>query len=885
MAAFTDIERDRWWARAICDVEEALGTDGRAGLSPVESARRLARDGPNEIDEEAPPSAGAMVVRQLTGAVVLVLIAAAVVAALIGDLKDAAVIAAVIVVDTAVGLVQERRAARAVRALRSLSAPFARVVREGVTTTIAASEIVAGDVILVEPGDIVPADARLVEAPNLQVNESSLTGESVAVTKEIDPLDLSGDPGLGDRRNMVFKGTEVTYGRGRALVTATGMNTALGQVALLLEAHRAPDTPLQRRLGVLGRQLSIATIAVCAVVFAIGVASGESASRMVLASVSLAVAAIPEALPAVVTISLALGAQRMARLHAIIRKLPAVETLGSVTVIASDKTGTLTEGRMVVERVWSVDGVEYEVEGTGYEPAGAVRAAGGSGRDTESLERLVTAATLCNDAALIAPRHAGTPWEVAGDPTEGALLVFGARAGVDADAIRQRFPRVAEEPFDAQRKTMTTVHAGADGTFLACAKGAIEVLSHDTTAHEVAQHYAETGYRVLAISSGVFTSHDDATRAAAADLELLGILAIADPPRPEAAAAVAAARAAGIETVMITGDHPSTARAIAGRLGILDGRAVVTGDELALLDRRELTAAVDRIAVYARTTPEQKLAIVQSLGDAGHIVAMTGDGVNDAPALRAADIGVAMGKHGTDVAKEAADMVLADDDFATIVVATREGRRIYDNIRRFVRYGLTGGSAEVWVMFAAPFLGLPLPLVPVQILWLNLLTHGLPGLALGVEPPDPDSMRRPPRRPDENILGAGLWQHVLRFGLLTGAVALAIALVGRAQDWPWQTMLLSTLVGLQLGNALAVRSETRSLRTLGVTTNRFLWLAVVGTAAAQLLAIYWAPLQQALETDALAIQELLLVALATPATLVAIECEKWRRRRRQAMLR
>jgi Ca2+-transporting ATPase len=752
-------------------------------------------------------------------------------------------------------------------------------VRHGEAHAIPAAAIVVGDLLELEPGDVVPADARLVDAPNLLVNESALTGESVPVDKTAEVLDATEGREVAERRNMVLKGTAVSYGRGRAIVTTTGMSTALGRVASLLEAHQAPATPLQVRLADLGRRIALATVAVCALVFTIGLARGEDTSQALLASVSLAVAAIPESLPAVVTISLALGAMRMAQQQAIIRKLPAVETLGSVTVIASDKTGTLTEGRMVVERVWLPGNCEFAVTGSGYEPAGELHAISSDRACDVEVRRFLMAGALCNDAGLIPPDHAGGPWTPAGDPSEAALLALAGKGGIDLAGLRQAFPRLAEEPFDARRKRMTTYHATPEGDVLAVTKGAVEVLGGDTDVHDRADLYAEQGYRVLVIGAGRFASQADAERATAGHLPVCGLVAITDPPRAAVADAIAAARTAGIRTVMITGDHPSTARAIADRLGLLDGGLVVTGTELAGGDPEQLVPRVNDIAVYARTTPEQKLAIVEALKASGHVVAMTGDGVNDAPALRRADIGIAMGLAGTEVAKEAADMVLADDNFATIVAAAREGRRIYDNIRRFVRYGLTGGSAEIWVMLIGPVLGLPLPLLPVQILWVNLLTHGLPGLALGVERADPDGMRRPPRPPDENILGRGLWQHVLAYGALTAAVTLAVAVFEHSRGGPWQTMLLTTLTALQLGNALAVRSETVSTFRLGLTTNRFLIGAVISTIVVQLGVIYWPPLQRLLSTEALGLADLALVAAASVVTFGAIELDKLVRRR------
>jgi P-type Ca2+ transporter type 2C len=729
---------------------------------------------------------------------------------------------------------------------------------------------------------VLPADARLLEAPNLRVNEAALTGESVPVDK--DPATLAGGRHvLADRRNMVFKGTAVSYGRGRAVVTATGMDTALGQVAELLATRRPPPTPLQRRLAALGRVLAVAVLVVSAVVFAVGVAAGEPASRMLLAAVSLAVAAIPESLPAVVTMAMALGAHRMARQQAIIRKPPAVETLGSVTVIATDKTGTLTQGRMQVERVWTPDG-EVQVSGSGYAPDGDFHA-GDTAVDAtaEPLGKLLLAGALANDAQLVPPHSAGQAWKVAGDPTEGALLALAAKAGLHRGQLETDLPRVAEVPFNATRKRMTTIHRSPGGDLLVASKGAVETLAPllwalagpggprpvtpvDLAAiHAQAEAYAAQGYRVLAVAGRSLPTLPARVEDAERDLVLYGLVAMADPPRPEAA------RQAGIHPVMVTGDHPATARAVAARLGILDGRQVLTGAELARQGPAYLAEHVTEVAVYARTTPEQKLDIVEAWKARGQVVAMTGDGVSDAPALRRADIGVAMGQAGTEVAKQAADMVLADDNFATIVNAVREGRRIYDNLRRFVRYGLTGGSAEVWVMLLAPLFGLPLALLPAQILWVNLVTHGLPGLALGVERAEPGAMRRPPRRPGEGVFARGLWQHLLVMGLLTGTVSLGLGARHR-------TALADH--GLHQPRPAAARQRPgRPLRArVGVPArprqHRFLGWTVLGTLLLQLGLVYWPPAQAALELQPLTLADLAIVLAASTVAFWAIEAEK-----------
>ncbi len=891
---------EAWWAQEAASVAGELGTDVMEGLSTVEAQGRLIDSGPNELAEQPVRNPLLVFGAQFANTMIVVLLIAAGLTVIIGDVKDAVVIGAIVVLNAAIGFVQEHRAEQAMAALRTMAAPSARVVRDGIESTLPARELVPGDMIILEAGAVVPADGRLLESPNLRVNEAALTGESLPVDKTPDALPEKVGELVADRRNMVFKGTAVVYGRARAVVVATGMGTALGRIAGLLKAHQAPRTPLQRRLAVLGRRLAAAAIGVCVVVFTVGVARGEDVDLMLLTAISLAVAAIPEALPAVVTIALALGAQRMVRHNALIRKLPAVETLGSVTVICTDKTGTLTQGRMLVERIWTLGG-EVELTGSGYEPAGTLSANGQplAVSAGSPVARLATAAGLCNDAALIAPVETEEAWSIVGDPTEGALLAMAAKAGFELEVLRSEFPRVAEIAFDSDRKRMTTLHRRRDGASgLVATKGATEAVlaTADTVAGpdgdldlseavrarfiEQAASYADGGYRVLAIAGREVAYGDlDDLMHAETGLVLYGLAAMADPARPESAEAVAACRTAGITPVMITGDHPATGQAIAGLLGILDGKQVMTGARLGEEQAEGLARHVDQIAVYARTSPEQKLDIVQAWKVRGDIVAMTGDGVNDAPALRVADIGVAMGVTGTEVAREASDMVLADDNFATIVTAVGEGRRIYDNIRRFVRYTLTSNSGEIWVMFLGPFVGLPLPLLPAHILWINLVTDGLPGLALAVEPIERGVMERQPRPPDESVFARGLWQHIVVVGLLMGLIPLGLGVWGEATDRPWQTMVFFSLALLQLGHALAVRSEIDSLRTLGIGSNRPLLWALAGTLALQLAVLFWPVTRDLLSIESLSLFELGVVLVASTGAFWAVELEKsWRRR-------
>jgi len=894
----------RPWTREAADVAAALDTDPARGLTPDEAASRLLRFGRNELIEHGKKPPWRLLLEQFTNAMIIVLLVASVITALLGDYKDTVVILAIVILNGIVGFVQEYRAEQALDALKRMASPTARVVRDGETVLVPAPEVVPGDLVRLDAGDIVTADMRLLEARALRINEAALTGESEPAEKSTEPLPEVPDGVLADRRNVAFNGTAVVYGRGLGIVVTTGMSTALGRVAELLQEHAGGQTPLQKRLSTLGKSLAVLAFIVCGLVFATGVARGESPETMFLVAVSLAVAAIPEGLPAVVTVALALGARRMARRNALVRKLPAVETLGSVTVICSDKTGTLTENRMLVERAWTPAGA-FTVGGKGYAPDGAIEpdrggASDGAGVAIErpaaldpaaeaALDHLARIAVACNDATLRAPGRAGGDWTITGDPTEGSLLAFAGKRGIFAADLLAEHPRLEEITFDAARRRMTTLHAFEDRVRVA-SKGALEALApllHPAdapllAAAEAAAHaYAADGYRVLALASRELPAIPDDLESAEASLRLAGLVAMADPPRAASADSIAACRTAGVTPIMITGDHPLTGTAIARRIGILGpGGETLTGVELDDLDDAAFADRVERVAVYARMNPEQKLRIVEAWRSRGAVVAMTGDGVNDAPALRLADIGVAMGITGTEVSKEAADMVLADDDFSTIVHAVEEGRRIYDNIRRFVRYLLTTNSAEVWVMFLAPFLGLPIPLLAVQILWVNLVTDGLPALALGVEPVEPDAMRRPPRPSGQSILGAGLWRQALWVGLLMAAVVLGVQAVAIEAGWHWQTMVFTTLALLQLGNAVAVRSERVSALRLGIGTNVPLAVAVGGTLLVQLALIYVPFLQPIFVTEALGVPELVVVLVASTAAFVAVEIDKALLRRR-----
>ncbi len=838
-------------------VAARLGVVPDEGLAADEVSQRQQRHGPNRLPEAAPRRWWQRLADQFRDFMILVLLAAAVVSGLIGDLTDTVVILIIVVLNALIGFWQELRADQALKALSQMAAPRATVVRAGgQVQQVETHSLVPGDVVLLEAGNLVPADLRLHDVAQLRVDESALTGESVTVDKHHAALP-PGDLPLGDRVNMAYKGTRVTHGRGSGLVVATGPATELGRVATLLQTTPDRATPLQVRLAAFGRRLSMVVLAICALVFALGVwGRGEPWLPMALTAISLAVAAIPEALPAVVTVLLAIGARRLVKSNALVRRLPAVETLGSVTVICSDKTGTLTENRMQLRQHRAY--------------------AGGD-------DALWAGLVLCNDAA---PEGADG-WR--GDPTETALLAAARAAGQDIAALRTALPRVHEWPFDSERKRMSTLH----GDGVAWVKGAPEaVLPRCATpqpeAEALAQRWAAQGLRVLALARRRAAPEDASQDADAFEqgLELVGLVGLVDPPRASAAGAVAECHTAGIRVAMITGDHPATALAIARELGIVEDSAdgtdaaVLTGAELATMDDAALAAAVASVRVYARMDPTQKIRIVAALQSQGEYVAMTGDGVNDAPALQAADIGVAMGKGGTDVAREASSLVLLDDHFATIVAAVREGRRIFDTIRKFIRYALTGNSGEIWVLLLAPLAGLPVPLLPIHILWVNLVTDGLPGLALAAEPAERGVMQRPPRPPGESVFAHGLWQHALWVGLLIGGLCLGVqAWALQTERTHWQTMVFTLLTFTQMAHVLAIRSETESLFTQGLRSNLPLLGAVALTVALQLATVYVPVLQPIFHTQAMSAGELALCFALAGVVFGAVELEKaWRRR-------
>ena len=859
-----------WHTRSAADVAAELKVDLQTGLSIDEVARRAARHGPNAIREQGRRGPLRTFLGQFADFMILVLIGAAVVSGLVGDIKDTLVIIGIILLNAVIGFVQEFRAERAIAALKQLAAASASVVRGAERQTVPATDLVPGDVVLLEAGNIVPADLRLIEAAQLKLGEAALTGESVPVSKQVETLADAALP-LGDRRNMAFKGTAVTYGRGRGVVIAAGMETELGKIASALASVGDGRTPLQQRLAQFGHRLALTALAICAIIFVAGLLRGEPPLLMLLTALSVAVAAIPEALPAVVTILLALGARKMVQHNALVRRLPAVETLGSVTYICADKTGTLTRNEMRVETLFADGRFATPDEAGARDP----------------WMTLFTALAQCNDANL------GSDRQWLGDPTEVALALAAADTGRDKATLDRDAPRVAELPFDSERKRMTTLHRHGPG-FVAYTKGAPESVLNRCTAMLTAggraelqrqdllasaEQMAADGLRVLAVAVRDWPTLPQTLDAEVIedDLTLLGLVGMLDAPRPEATAAVALCRTAGIVPVMITGDHPATARAVARRTGIVgDDTKVLTGAQLAALSEQTLADRIADVRVYARVDPAQKIRIVQGLQAKGEFVAMTGDGVNDAPALRQADIGIAMGKTGTDVAREAASLVLLDDNFATIVAAVREGRRIFDNIRKFIRYAVTTNAAEIWTIFLAPFLGLPMPLLPIQILWINLVTDGLPGLAIAAEPAEHGIMQRPPRPPKESIFAHGMWQHIVWVSLAMAGIALFTQAYAIDAGSPnWQTMVFTVLTLSQMAHVLAIRSERLSLFQQGPLTNLPLLGAVGATVVLQMATVYVPFLNPIFHTAPLPLDELALCLALSTVIFFVVEIEKW----------
>ncbi|ABA21523.1 ATPase, E1-E2 type [Trichormus variabilis ATCC 29413] len=909
-----------WYQLDVAEVLHRLGSEASWGLSTPEASHRLEKYGFNELIEPGLKQSWQILWEQLSETLVIILIAAAVISALLGDYKDGLGIIAIILLITFLGFSQEYRAQKAIANLKQLSAPNVKVRRDGRVQEISARRLVPGDIVLIEAEDIVPADCRLLSISGLRTQEAALTGAAEPVDKNIQRLTNS-EVMLGDRHNMVYMQTIVTYGRGEAVVTETGMQTELGHITNMIQTVEPELTPLQKRLDVLGRWLAIASFALVGIILALGLLRGEEIKLMFLTAITLVVAALPEGLPAVVSIALALGAQQMLKRRALIRNLPAVETLGSVTTICSGKTGTLTENRMVVT-VLDVAGRRLDLAAHMRWASPVVDPSQASPfllSQPPALALLLAGATLCNNARLEPDWEEPRYFRAVGDPIENALVMAAAHQGLWKGELEQTMPRVGELLSDFERQRMTTIHQlptalaeiscaletvwhwhreiGETAPYIAFTKGRIKSLLDvssqvwvDGCAEELnevrreqiltAYHQlTQNGLRVLGLSFRLWQSLDIAE--IEQDLIFIGLVGMNDPARPEVRDAVLLCKQAGIRPVMITGDHPLTAQYIAQEVGIATGDFILTSNDLSHLSPEALGNLVEEVSVYARISPEHKFNIVQFLQRRRHIVAMTGDGANDAPALKKADIGIAMGINGTDVAREAADMVLLDDNFATIVAAVKEGRIIYDNIRKFIKYILSSNVGELCVMLLAPFLGMPLPLLPLQILWINITTDGLPALALGVEPAERDTMNRPPHPPHENIFGRGMGRDIIWIGLLMSFVSLVTGyLYWRSSNPGWQTILFTTVTLSQMGNALAIRSERDSLWQIGLLSNKPILAAVILTLVLQLAVIYLPVLQNIFATVALSPLDLGVSLILSTLVFWGVELKKWLMRRR-----
>ncbi len=931
----TDSQARKWHAMTAEEAIRLLGSDPRTGLSEAEVRRRRERFGPNELQEAPRRTVWQMLLDQFNQFLVIILIIAAIVSAIIGwfeynrsgditEFVDAAAIMTIVILNAILGVVQEGKAEEALAALKKMAAPNARVLRDGYTQTVPARELVPGDVVLLETGNYVPADVRLLESVNLRIEEASLTGESVAVGKDARDV-LPAEAVLGDRHNMAFMSTVVTYGRGQGLVVATGMETEIGQIAEMLQSYEEEMTPLQVKLDQLGRMLGTITLVICALVGLIGIVRDTQLAviltdglaayfalpetvpnlvEMFMVAVSLAIAAVPEGLPAVVTIALALGMQEMIKRHALIRRLPAVETLGSATAICSDKTGTLTQNEMTAVQMY-VDRTLLTITGEGYRPEGRFLDEGEPVglEGYPGMRLLLRAGLLCSDARLEKVQNNGSvQWRIAGDPTEGAFVVAAAKAGYWKEELSAEYPRLAEIPFDSERKRMTTFHPDPRyGGYVAYMKGAPDIVlslcdrvledgvmrplteERRRNIAEENEALAANALRVLGVAFRPLAAIPENPQPEEVEREFtfIGLLGMMDPARPEVAPAIEKARRAGIETVMITGDYLNTAVAIGKEIGLLrEGDRAISGAELDRLSEEALTAQVEEITVYARVSPQHKVKIVDAFKARGHIVAMTGDGVNDAPALKRASIGIAMGITGTDVSKETADMVLTDDNYASIVAAIEQGRVIYANIRKFVYYLLSCNMAEIAVLLVAMLVGWPLPLIPIQLLVLNLITDGAPALALGVEKGDPDIMDRPPRRVDEPIINRDMVIGIIvQTVAITAAVLTAFRLGMPAGVEHARTMAFATLSISELLRAYTSRSERYSLWGIGIFSNKWMQWAVLFSLVILLAIIYLPFLDPIFGTTFLTAADWaeMLPLILLPS--VAAEINKWALRR------
>ncbi len=881
-----------YYDEAADAVLKALNTS-ETGLSSGEAENRLEKYGKNELKEEEKTSVVKLFLAQFKSFLILILMAAALVSAFLGELIDASVILFTVFLAGVLGFVQEYRAEESIKLLKSLTSPEALVLRNGKEVKVPSSVLVPGDILILQAGDRIPADARLLEALSLKIDEASLTGESVPVQKSTNAFPP--ETPQPDRKNIAYTGTAVVYGRGKAVITATGMKTAFGKLAGLLGEIERERTPLQEKLDQFGRWLGVATLVVVAVVAVLGILQGFSPFEMFLWGVALAVAAIPEALPAVVTVGLALGVRRMVKRHALIRKLPSVETLGSTNIICTDKTGTLTQNKMTVEKVY-VNGAILNVTGKGYEPVGAFLSGDKPVSEDVHLHKLLVAGALCNDAGLAKEEEA---WGIMGDPTEGALVVVAAKAGIWRPSLEEKHRRVGEVPFSSERKMMTTLNNSEEGLY-AYSKGAPEVILASCTkiflrgqeeqlTPEIRQEILNTihemaneSLRVMGFAYRKFTENVNPEEAER-EMVFAGLTGMRDPPREEVKVAIATCTSAGIRTIMITGDHKITASAIARELGILrEGDIVLTGTELEAIDNQKFEEIVEKISVYARVYPEQKLKVVEALKKKGYIVAMTGDGVNDAPALKAADMGIAMGITGTDVSKEASSMILTDDNFASIVSAVEEGRNILKNIKNFIAYGLTCHIGLVIIVLVGVLAWQVLPVIAVQILWINLITDGLPPMALSLEAPDKGLMKQKPLKAKAGLVSKRVIVASLGLGLLIALQSLGViywALNEGMALLKIQSLIFTLVVISLMFNAFNWRSEKISVFSLGIFTNRPLIYAVLSTVLLQLAVLYIPFLQTAFRTVPLSLSDWGMIIPLASTTLIAMELTKFLERR------
>jgi Ca2+-transporting ATPase len=841
---------------SIAKVYELLGT-GSKGLSSETAQEKLLLNGPNELQEGKKKNVLNILLAQFKEVMILILLAAAVISGIIGELTDTIVIFLIVILNAIIGFIQEYRAEKAMLALKQMAVSEAKVLRDGIIHWITSAEVVPGDIVLLDAGNAVPADIRLTESFNLTMDEAALTGESSTEGKITAAMEIDHLP-LGDKKNMAFKGTYVTNGHGRGVVVGTGMETELGRIAKMLQEDKAA-TPLQQRMAAFGKKLSVLVLFLCVVFFVAGWLRGEDVLKMLLTSISLAVAAIPEALPAVITISLALAAKRMIRYNCLIRKLPAVETLGSVTYICTDKTGTLTKNKMHVEQIF-VNGHLIKREDISLI------------KQKKDVSLLLHAFALNNDVIIDGE-------VLKGDSTEIALMEVAREQNI----LTGSWPRVSEITFDAERKLMTTFHR-YENKIISFTKGAPDILIQrcnnidKQTVQLQIEDVASKGLRVLGFAYRAWNTLPKSAdvNSNESDLQFLGLAAMIDPPREEVFAAVAQCKRAGIVPVMITGDHPLTAKAIAERTGIVgsENDLIVTGQELAALSYQSFLSKVEYIKVYARVSPEQKLQIVKSLQEKGQFIAMTGDGVNDAPSLKRADIGIAMGITGTDVSKEAAQMILLDDNFSTIVKAIREGRRVYDNILKFIKYLMTTNSGELWTLLLGPLIGLPIALLPIHILWMNLVTDGLPAIALSFEKEEKNIMKRPPRPPQENVFAKGMGMDILWVGLLIAGIALSTQAFAIKNGLHWQTIVFNVLCLSQMAHVMAIRSSTQSLFSIGLLSNKPLLGSVLLTLILQLAITYTPIFHSIFKTQSLSLIEFLGVGAVSSLVFFAVEIEK-----------